>query len=225
MSMDGETEPVKDALPGEPSGGDDSPSETYTSEQVRGFLSDRHSTLDSQIIALTKDNAGLQATAEAKDTELTNAAEDNQKLQSQIQELSSNDPKKFDVIKKEWDITERERKLTTARASLETEKQTHGERVTLAELTLKEISINEIAAGYEGGDPVALKKAIEKLETDFGISIKTDEQIKMAIPSTWAKKPPDTLVLVSTKGTGGADALSNTPEAKVTRALTKLAKK
>ncbi|KKL07930.1 hypothetical protein LCGC14_2581010, partial [marine sediment metagenome] len=47
--MDGEAEITKDALPkeGQPSGGETSPSETtYTGEQVKVLISQRHSTLD-----------------------------------------------------------------------------------------------------------------------------------------------------------------------------------
>ncbi len=211
MAMDGEQKTTTDALPaeGQPSGGETSPSETtYSGEQVKVLMSERHSTLDKQVSTLTKDLKDLQLTVVTKDSDLTNVLEEKETLLSQIKELTSDDPKKFDVIKKELDITAREKNLTTAKASLETEKQAHGATVTLAETTLREININEIAAGYEGGDAVALKSAIEKFEKDFGINIKTDEQIRMAIPSTWAKKPTGTppVVPVSTRTNGGAES-------------------
>ncbi len=228
-NVDGNPEPTKDALPagGQPSNGEASPSgETYTGEQVKVLMSERHSTLDSQINTLTKDLKDWKTTAEAKDSELTNVVEEQQKLQSQIEDLTSGDPKKFDIIKREGKLREGERNLLTATQALAADVEANKAKNKTSDDTLREISINEIAAGYEGGDPVALKKAIAMLEKDFGINIKTDEQIRMAIPSTWVKKPSGSppLVLVSTKTVGGAETLTS-PGAKVSRGLAKLKRK
>ena len=231
MNLDGEQKPTTDALPaeGQPSGGETSPSEeTYTGEQVKVLISQRHSTLDSQVSTLTKDLKDLQLTVETKDTELANVLGDRDGLLSQIKELTSDDPKKFDVIRKELDVSAREKKLTAERASLETDMKTHGERVTSADAVLRGVSINKIASGYEGGDPAALKNAIEKFEKDFGISIKTDEHIRMAIPSTWQKKASGTppVVPVSTLTSGGADNTDGlSPKDKIERGIAEKQKK
>jgi hypothetical protein len=160
---------------------------------------------------------------ETKDTELSNAAQENQSLQSQLEELTSGDPKKFDVIKREGKLREGERILLTGTQVLAADIEANKAKNKLSDDTLREIAINQIAAGYEGGDATGLKNAVEKLEKDFGITIKSEDQIKMAIPSTWAKKAPETLVTLSGKTSGGAENLT-TPAAKVTRALAKLAK-
>lgn len=148
-----------------------------------------------------RDSVKSQLTA--KESELADVAEEGERLQSQIEDLTGDDPKKFDIIKKDRDLRERERKLKTDTHALEADKQANAGKVKLATDTLREVSIWEISAKYEGGEPVKLKELCDI----FGAT--SDEQIVKVADTLWAKKDkePETPNLVAfsgrTSGGGG----------------------
>jgi len=137
-----------------------------------------------------------------KETELEDIVAEREKLKANIDELASNDPAKFNIVKKDRELMERERKLKVDTATLETDKQAHGERVKLAEDTLREVVIWETALEYEGGDAVKLKMLCDT----FGAT--TTEQMTKVAGTIWAKKTagePETPTLkpVSGRTSGG----------------------
>jgi len=140
----------------------------------------------------------------AKETELADVVDEREKLQSEITDLTSDDPKKFDIIKKDRDLRERERKLKTDTHALEADKKANADRVKLANDTLREVSIWEISAKYEGSEPVKLKELCDS----FGAT--SEEQITKVADTLWAKKEPDTsnLVAISGRTSGGGTDFS-----------------
>jgi len=173
--------------PGQSSGGKDGSTsttpESYTREEALKLVSD----------ALTeqgrKHKGELEAMSKERDThkskasELSDIAEERDALQKQIEELSSKDPEVFNLVKKDKELRERERKLKADAEALSTDKKSHEERIKLAEDTLREISIWEIAAEYEGGNPVKLKDLCDIF------SATSEEQIRNAANTLWTKKP------------------------------------
>lgn len=134
-----------------------------------------------------EDERDIAQTALAvKEVELTDIAEEREKLNTQIDELSSNDPAKFNIVKKDRDLILRENALKTERRAEEAKWKTNEERVKKAEDHLREIAINEIAANYEGGDAA---KLVTLCKT-FGAN--TEEEITKLADAIWSKKTPGT---------------------------------
>jgi len=187
----GETTETKGAPPvtGQSSNvkeGSTSQPETYTREQIQKFVSDalaeqgrKHK---SEFEPVAKERDTYKSQLQAKENELAGLSDERGELQKRIDELSSNDPEVFNLVKKDRELRERERQLKTGVQELEAEKQSHAERIKLADDTLREISIFEIASKYDGGNPVKLKDLCDT----FGA--KSEEQIIKVAENLWAKK-------------------------------------
>lgn len=162
------------------------------------------------------DRDTAQTALAAKEVELTDIGEEREKLNTQIDELSSNDPAKFNIVKKDRDLLLRENKLKTGIRALEADKKEHGETVKWAQDHKREIFINEIAVKYEGGDAA---KLVSLCQT-FGAN--SEEEVTKVADTMWSKKAPGTpdpetppLKPFSGKTTGGGGftADKKTPDA------------
>jgi len=214
--MDGEQEPTKDALPeeGQPSSSAVSPSEiqgeSFTRAQLETLIAQKHSTLDKQISSLEKDLKESKSTVASKEAELADISEERERLHSEIDDLASNDPKKFDIVKKDRELRERERNLRADTLALQTEKRIHGERIKKAEDHLREITINEIAAKYDNGEPSKLKRLCDLS------GVTSEEHITEVAETLWSKKATGTLVPLSGRTSGGGiDFSSLSPKEKI----------
>jgi len=148
----------------------------------------------------------FKSKVEKLETQITDIQTERDKLQSDIEELSADDPKKFDIIKRDKELREIQRNLQTKADEISEKEKASEEKVKLANDTLLEISIWEIAAEYKTGDPVKLKD----LCSTFGAT--SEEQIRKVADTMWEKEaaPPQTeqekqeaLKLVSGKTKGG----------------------
>lgn len=228
--MDGETNKPKDALPlkeGQPSGQEVSPSaitpESYTREQLDVLIAERHGTLDKRISSLEKELKETKATVATKESELANVVEERVTLEKRIEELASNDPELNNLEKRAKELRELERKLKADRQTLEADKQTNAEKVKLAEDTLREISIWEIATEFDSGDAVKLKDLCDIFQAS------SEEQIRRVADTLWKKKlvePSPSVKPYSGMTSGGTEDLSNlSPREKIDKGLEKLKKK
>ncbi|KKL08627.1 hypothetical protein LCGC14_2573960, partial [marine sediment metagenome] len=126
-----------------------------------------------------KDDLSKRVTEIETDVEEVQAERD--KLQVTIEELTSDDPKKFDLIKRDRELREQQKLLKKGTEDLAAEVKVHEGRVTLANETLLEIAIWEVATEYKGSDPVKLKN----LCTTLGI---TDEaKLREVAGGLWEK--------------------------------------
>ncbi len=204
---------------------------TFTKEQVRKLVSDalteqgrKHK---AEVEPIVKERDTLKAQIQSKDDDLKDIATERENLQTQLDELASGDPEKFNILKKDKELRERERELKTGKQALEAEKATHGEQVKLATDTLREISIWEITGEYEAGDPVKLKDLCDTLGTT------SEEQIRKAADILWTKKQTESetpeippVIPYSGKTDGGADDTSKlSPREKIDLGIEKLKKK
>ncbi len=166
---------------------------------------------------------GFRTQSETLTSQVDTLTETIKTLESQIDDLTSNDPSRFEAIKVLREARAGLEALKTDRKVLDSDKEKYGERVTAAENHLREISINEIAADYEGSDSKKLKSVCDLAGAN------TAEEIKEVAETLWTnkdKKPNiPTLLPFSGRTIGGGDNLGDSPEAKVTRALDKLKKK
>ena len=113
----------------------------------------------------------------------------NDKLTLQIDELASENPDKFNVVKKGRELDEQEQKIKQERQTLDAEKQSHQESIKLANETLREIAIWDIVEEFENGDAVKLKTLADTLNAKnedlrkIAETLWQPKQKKEAIPS------------------------------------------
>jgi len=184
---------------------------TYTREQMQKLVSDalaeqgrKHKDALEPIIK-ERDTFKSQAdTLEEKDAEIG-------RFEQLIDDLSSDDPQRFDAIEELKAAREERKQLLADRKAFETEQKAYGETVKVAQNTLREITIWEFAAEYEGGDPIKLKELCDTFEA------KSDERIRQVADSLWGKKttgePSESLPMKTYSGItkGGSDGLGGLP--------------
>ncbi|KKK53799.1 hypothetical protein LCGC14_3091140, partial [marine sediment metagenome] len=95
--------------------------------------------------------------AEKADGMIEDIQKERDTIKAEIEELTSDDPKKFDLVTRENQLREAQRTLKTATEELATQQKDNETIVTSAKETLLEIAIWEVATEYKSGDPVKLK--------------------------------------------------------------------
>ncbi|KKN45282.1 hypothetical protein LCGC14_0684680 [marine sediment metagenome] len=100
---------------------------------------------------------GFKTKAEKAEALVEDIQAERDKLQTGIEELTNDDPKKFDLVKRDKELRDAQRTLKTATDELATQQKDNETIVTTAKETLLEIAIWEVATEYKGGDPVRLK--------------------------------------------------------------------
>lgn len=182
----------------------------YTQKQLDELVHVAKSEAGRERKAIEIERDQFKSKVEKLETQITDIQTERDKLQSDIEELSADDPKKFDIIKRDKELREIQRNLQTKADEISEKEKASEEKVKLANDTLLEISIWEIAAEYKTGDPVKLKD----LCSTFGAT--SEEQIRKVADTMWEKEaaPPQTeqekqeaLKLVSGKTKGGSDNL------------------
>jgi len=96
----------------------------------------------------------------SKDNELEDTKADLKNVQKQIDELTSGDPAKFDLVTKERELKAQERQLKAEKLQIEQER----ESLIPALETKREIEIWDVASAFEDGDPVRLKALADTFE-------------------------------------------------------------
>ena len=171
---------AKDGIPaGEPVSSD---KETYTRKELEAIVHQVSSEAGRTRAAIEKERDTFKSQAEKLTTELTGNQTEIDSLQTKIDGLSSDDPEKYEAAKEMKALREERKTLKADRDTFETEKKSHSERLTLAETTLREIALFEIAREYEGGDPEKLKDLCETFKAA------SDEQYRKGAEKLWLKK-------------------------------------
>lgn len=178
----------------------------YTEEEVKALVHSAKSETGREKAALEKEVAALKKQVETKDAEMADNASEIEALQEKFDNLASDDPDRFNVAKELREARAERKQLKDDRRVLDTEKETHGETVKLAQDTLREVAIWDLSAGYENGDPVRLKDLCDVFEA------KSEEQIRKVADTLWAKKAtlpsqPPTLHPFTSETVGGGESL------------------
>ncbi len=177
-------------------------SEAEMQKAVSDALAEAGRKHKAELTLVTSERDTLKGQITTKDSELEDVAEERKGLQSQIDDLTSDDPEKFNLVTKEKDLRGRESTLKAEKRTLEADKLTQQATVKQASDTLREVAIWEIATEYEGGDPVKLKELCDKFE------LSSREKIQDAAEALWTKKPaPATPPVSSDSGltSGGSE--------------------
>ena len=125
---------------------------------------------------------GFKTQSETATAQVEELNESIKTLESKIDDLTSEDPKRFDAIKELREARAERLRLKTDRLAFDTEKQTNAEVVKSANDTLREISIWEVSATHEGSDAVKLKEMCDLSGAT------SDEQITKVADTLWPKK-------------------------------------
>ncbi len=103
-------------------------------------------------------------------------------VRAEIEELTSGDPKKFDLVKRETKLREDNRELKKNLDEAKADWDSKVVRVEASEATDHEITIWDIATGQKGGDPVQLKTLCAK------VNATTKEAIRNVAETMWPEK-------------------------------------
>jgi len=151
----------------------------------------------------------LKSQIQTKESELGSIQAERDSLQTQIEGLTENDPKKFDLVKQDKQLRERERTLTASLGTLEERERKVAEREEKVNSFNASVLIETIADEYEGGDTAQLKKMCATAGATTEESIREVATIlwgKAKAPSGEKKTPPVKKVPGNTEG-GGTESL------------------
>jgi len=230
--MEGETDKAKlgEPQPGGPQTATPEVPQTPTSynpEQANKLVSDALSKQGrehkAEIIVVTSERDTAKTQLTSRDGEITDLTGERDDLKAKIDDLASEDPTRFNLVKRESALTVQVNQLRTDRRTLEADKATHATAKKLTDDTLREITVMDVATGKKDasgkaiGNPEQLKEVCEK------IGATTEEQIQTVADTLW----PEAVTTVAAQlkilpgGTlGGKESLSNlSPEEKVRRGL------
>jgi len=125
----------------------------------------------------------------SRENELEDVQAEIKTLEEQINDLTSGDPKKFDLVKMGRDLRERERGLKSKISNFESKETSFLEREKRVNSFELDILIETVAEKYEDGDSGRLKKAIGVFENPTEEQVGTIAEILF---STKAKVSPKT---------------------------------
>ncbi len=206
--------------------------ESYTPEETQKLVSDALAKQGREhraaLLPITSERDTAKTQLASKEGEITDLTGERDGLKAKIDDLASDDPQRFNLVKRESALTTQVNQLRTDRRTLEADKATHATAKKLTDDTLREITVMDVATAKkdaEGkviGNPEQLKEVCEK------IGATTEEHIQSVADTLW----PDAvttavpaLKILSGATSGGAQSLNGlTPEQKVNRGLEKLKK-
>lgn len=169
---------------------------------------------------ITKERDELKTRASTAESKIQSIEDERKSLREQIEDLTSGDPEKFNLIKKERELRDKEAKYKVDLQAWETEKQSYNERISRTEEREKAMTIFDVAAEYENPQPDMLSDKVKELEGKLGVKITTEEQIRSVAEILWGEsgdnKPPENKEPMKTySGTtegGGKESLEDLME-------------
>ncbi|KKN50271.1 hypothetical protein LCGC14_0634230 [marine sediment metagenome] len=213
--------------------GSTSPPTSYTPEQANKLVSDALAKQGREhkavLLPITSERDTLKVSLTSKDGELADITADRDAHRTTAEDLASEDTTRFNMVKREGTLRTGEATLKTGLRQLEADKVTLTARTKVADDTLREITVMDVATGKKDasgkvlGSPEKLKEVCET------IGATTEDQIQSVADTLW----PDAVTTAAAQlkilpGTtsGGAQGLNGlTPEEKVRRGLAALNKR
>ena len=154
----------------------------YTQKQADALIHAARSEWGRQAKPIEEERDKLKSQIKTKETELEDIQAERETLNKQIEDLASDDPKKFDYIKRDRELRERERNTKNKISTLDDREAKLSEREKRVNSFEREVLIETIADEYEDGDSEKLKNAISGFENP------TEEQIRTIADIFWKKK-------------------------------------
>jgi len=145
---------------------------------------------------ITKERDELKTRASTAESKIESIEDERKSLREQIEDLTSDDPKKFDLVKKDRELRDKEAKYKADLQAWQTEKQSYDERISRTAEREKAMTIFDVAAEYDDPQPDKLSDKVKELEAKLQVKITSEEQIRSVAEILWGesegKKPPET---------------------------------
>ena len=226
------TPPSADGTPGAPNQVSSATPRAYNQEEVDGLTHSARSQGGREATAalkvMTSDRDSLKIQLTSKEGEITDITADRDAHRTTAEDLASEDPQRFNLVKRETTLRTGEAALNTGKRQLEAATATLAADRKLTDDSKREITVMDVATGKKDaagtviGSPEKLKEVCES------IGATTEEQIQTVADTLW----PDAvttavpaLKILSGTTSGGAPSLDGkSPEEKVKLGLAKLNK-
>ena len=155
-------------------------------DQLHSLRSEMGRENKSALDTIIKERDSLKSQLGTADTQTQGYKSEIDTLNRQVSDLTSDDPKRFDIVTRDKDLRERDREHNTNVQTLEVDKKAHAEEVKVDHETAREVISWKIAAEYDGGDAIKLKGLCERSNAS------SEEQIREVADILWAKKQTET---------------------------------
>ena len=194
--LEDETQKLKDETPKAkettPPAGEPSPGKTFTQVEMDKAKEDA---VHNALMKAGRDWKTLELEKDSLSKQLEEMKSAKSQLDIQLDELASENPDKFNVVKKfreldEWekklnhDKEEHDSKIKQERGAMEVEKQAHQATIRIAQDTQREIDAFDIAEEFQGADAPKLKALAETMGAD------TKDKIRKIAETLWTPKTP-----------------------------------
>ena len=144
----------------------------YTQTQVNELVHAAKSDAGRIAKGIETERDNLKSQITTRESELGDIQAERDTLQKKLEDLSSDDPQKFDLIKQDKELRDEQRKLKSRIKELDDRDTSLSEREKKVSSFELEVLIESIADEYKDGDSAKLKKAISVFENP------TEEQIR-----------------------------------------------
>jgi len=176
----------------------------YTQKQSEALIHAAKSEAGRQVKAIETERDNLKSQIATKESELGDIQSERDSLQQQIEDLSSDDPKKFDLIKRDKNLRDREREVNGKISTLDDREQKLSEREKKVSGFELEVLIESVADEYEDGDSAKLKKALSVFENPTEEQARNIADIIFTNKTEGAEEKPKTIKPDSGKTRGGS---------------------
>lgn len=154
----------------------------YTESQHEAIVHSLKSEHGRLLKEVEAERDSLKSQIMTKSNELEDVQADIGTLEKKIEDMSSDDPAKFDAVKELKALRQERRDLNTKLRGLDTREQQLTEREKKVNSFELEVLFETVADEYEDGDAARLKKAVSVFENP------TEEQVRSIAESFWNKK-------------------------------------
>ena len=184
----------------------------YTQKQHEELVHAIMSEQGRKVKEVEVERDSLKAQIQTKETELQDNTEDIKRLEEKLDDLTKDDPDRFNVIKELKAARDERRQLKTRLSTLDDRETKLNEREKRVNSFEREVLIESIADEYKDGDAAKLKRAVSVFENP------SEEQVRNIADVLWMKKAaekeeetPKSPKIYSGKTEGGKDTIGGLP--------------
>ena len=155
---------------------------SYTEEEVQAIVHSTKSEYGREKKALEEENTTLKRQIGLKEQEFADNTTELEKLQAKLDEMTSDDPARFDVVKEMKATREERSQLKADKRELEGSKATHADALQrLAEFET-DLRVTQIVEDYQNGDFDKLKDLCSVMSSP------SEENMRKIADTLWVKK-------------------------------------
>jgi len=165
---------------------------------------------------VTKERDDFKSRAEAAESKIESIEDERKSLREQIDDLTSDDPRKFDLVKRDRQLRDRETKLKADLQAEETKRKSYEARIAKAAEFETKMMVFDIAAEYENPEPDKLEEKVKEFEEKLGVKLTNEDQIRSVAEILWGEsegtKPPKKKPMKTDSGRtdgGGSESLES----------------